>query len=87
MTCNTDSQNKIVNEIVGFLYGSSLDTDTKSLLVEQMIKNVNPSKSITFRKGLIGDWKNEFDLEVTNAFKEVAGSLLIELGYEKDLEW
>ncbi len=87
LTCSSVSQKKVINDILGFLYGPSLLADRKSLLVEQMISNVNPAKAVTFRKGLIGDWKNEFDLEIANAFKEVAGSLLVELGYEKDLNW
>jgi len=40
-----------------------------------------------FRKGVSGDWKNHFDYEIKEVFKEKAGDLLIELGYEKDLDW
>jgi len=41
----------------------------------------------TFRKGIIGDWKNHFTPAHKQAFKEVAGQLLIDLGYEKDFNW
>jgi hypothetical protein len=44
-------------------------------------------KSQTFRKGLIGDWKNHFTPEHKAALKEVAGQLLIDLGYETTLDW
>jgi hypothetical protein len=44
-------------------------------------------KSATFRKGMIGDWREQFTPEHKQAFKEVAGQLLIELGYERDLAW
>ncbi len=40
-----------------------------------------------FRKGIIGDWKNYFQPAHIHRFKEVAGQALIEMGYEKDLEW
>lgn len=40
-----------------------------------------------FRKGIIGDWKNHFTEDHKKLFKEVAGQLLIQEGYEKDLEW
>jgi hypothetical protein len=43
--------------------------------------------SSTFRKGAIGDWRNHFKEEHRAAFKEVAGRQLIELGYERDLDW
>ena len=44
----------------------------------------------TFRKGLkgqIGDWSRHLTEAHRAAFKEVAGPLLIELGYERDLDW
>jgi hypothetical protein len=39
------------------------------------------------RKGVAGDWKNVFTERDKAIFKEVAGELLIELGYEKDNSW
>jgi hypothetical protein len=44
-------------------------------------------KSATFRKGTIGSWRDTFEEHHRAAFKEVAGKLLIDLGYEQDLEW
>jgi hypothetical protein len=40
-----------------------------------------------YRKGIAGDWKNHFKEEDKRIFKEIAGDLLIQLGYEKDLDW
>ena len=40
-----------------------------------------------FRKGIAGDWKNVFTEEDKQVFKEIAGDLLIDLGYEKDKDW
>jgi len=39
------------------------------------------------RKGIIGDWKNVLTKKNKEDFKRIAGDLLIELGYEKDLKW
>jgi hypothetical protein len=39
------------------------------------------------RKGIAGDWKNVFTERDKAVFKEAAGNLLIELGYEKDDNW
>lgn len=44
-------------------------------------------KSATFRKGSIGDWRNHFTEEHKRVFKELAGDLLIDLGYERDNDW
>jgi hypothetical protein len=41
----------------------------------------------TFRRGITSDWKNHFTPQHKQAFKELAGQLLIELGYEKDMDW
>jgi hypothetical protein len=41
----------------------------------------------TFRKGTTGNWREHFTAEHKSAFKEVIGSLLIVLGYEKDNSW
>ncbi len=42
---------------------------------------------LTFRKGAIGDWSNHFTEEHRNAFKDIAGDILISLGYERDNTW
>ena len=39
------------------------------------------------RKGVAGDWSNVFTEGDKRVFKEVAGHLLIRLGYEKDDDW
>lgn len=44
-------------------------------------------KDSHFRKGITGDWKNYLTEAHIKRFKEVAGQQLIELGYEKDLNW
>ena len=63
--------------------GMALDTTT----VEYIAANVYYRKSSTFRKGIVGDWMNHMTPEHKAAFKEVAGQLLIDLGYEADEDW
>jgi len=43
--------------------------------------------SATFRKGQIGSWKKHFTQEHKKLFKKEAGQLLINLKYEKNLNW
>jgi hypothetical protein len=40
-----------------------------------------------YRKGIAGDWKNHFGDEEKRVFKDLAGDMLVRLGYEKDLAW
>jgi lipopolysaccharide transport system ATP-binding protein len=39
------------------------------------------------RKGVAGDWRNYFSKRVTRVFKERYGRLLVDTGYERDLDW
>ena len=49
--------------------------------------NAFASTSPTFRRGQIGTWRHEMGEAHKETFKEVAGQLLIDLGYELDLNW
>jgi hypothetical protein len=40
-----------------------------------------------YRKGIVGDWRNHFSAEDTRVFREVAGDMLVRLGYESDVRW
>lgn len=55
--------------------------------VEYISQNVFSTSASTFRKGLIGDWKNHFTPEHVEAFKDEAGDWLVEMGYEDDADW
>jgi hypothetical protein len=57
------------------------------LLVESLELNINPKKSPTFRSGRTGEWKKYFTSEHKRIFKDVAGDLLVRLGYEEDHDW
>jgi hypothetical protein len=48
---------------------------------------IQPKKSKTFRSGKTGSWRNHFTEAHKSLFKEVAGDLLVRLGYEKDNNW
>ena len=55
--------------------------------IEALESSINPAGSPTFRRGKIGGWRDEFSPENKRIFKEIAGDLLIRLGYEKDYDW
>jgi hypothetical protein len=40
-----------------------------------------------YRKGVAGDWKNHFSAEEATLFREIAGDMLVRLGYEQSLDW
>ena len=52
-----------------------------------LVDAIQPSKSHTFRAGKTGGWKEHFSMENKKLFKDVAGDLLVQLGYEKNNNW
>lgn len=59
----------------------------RELILESLESAINPSRSPTFRSGKTGEWKRYFTEEHKRIFKDVAGDLLIRLGYERDAPW
>jgi len=52
-----------------------------------LVEAIQPKKSQTFRVGKTGGWKEYFTEEHKALFKDVAGDLLVSLGYEKNNDW
>jgi len=48
---------------------------------------LNPQRSPTFRSGRAGGWREHFSPEIRRLFKDTAGDLLVQLGYEQDDDW
>lgn len=52
-----------------------------------LVEAIQPKKSHTFRSGKTGGWTQHFTAEHKKLFKDVAGDLLVRLGYEKNNDW
>jgi hypothetical protein len=52
-----------------------------------LVEAIQPKKSHTFRSGKTGGWKQYFSDEHKKLFNDIAGDLLIKLGYEKNRDW
>jgi hypothetical protein len=81
------SRRKAITRIANYLWEDLSPPVPIPNMVNLMEKSVNPGRSPTFRKGQIGNWREEFDEELIRTFKQVAGGELIRLGYEKDDKW
>lgn len=80
-------------------YGITLTDEKVGEIVEKargrgtVRKNLTEAKVLpwgyaaNFRSGKIGNWKQEFTKDQIAKCKELIGPALIELGYEKDLNW
>ena len=60
---------------------------SQQLILDSLESSINPKRSPTFRSGKTGEWKKYFTEEHKKIFTDVAGDLLIRLGYEKDQNW
>ncbi len=69
-----------------FLARVPLQTPRERIL-QALEASINPTKSPTFRSGKTGEWKKYFTDEHKKIFKNVAGDLLVKLGYEKNNDW
>lgn len=80
-----EAQHKVIYEIATHI-GISITREQVIALASRLF-GTKPGEPGTFREGKIGSWKKYFTPEHKKAFKEVAGQLLIDLGYEKDMNW
>lgn len=49
--------------------------------------SIDPRRSPTFRSGKTGEWRKYFTEPHKEMFKDIAGDLLVRLGYEKSKDW
>lgn len=84
-----DNEKKVqlIHDIVHHYQNSKkIDFDAKEV-EKQALENIVPEKSHTFRSGNKKNWQDKFTSEHKTLFKDIAGDLLIDLGYETNLDW
>ena len=59
------------------------------LILNKIIKLGRTPKysAIAPKDGVVGEWKNYFRKKEKDYFKQIAGDMLIDLGYEKSFDW
>jgi len=83
----SEGKEQVLRDVMAFYAArSDHEMDVDACVVKAM-ENIKPYESHTFRKGKSGAWQDEFTQEHKDLFKKVAGKLLIDLGYENDLNW
>jgi hypothetical protein len=76
-----------LNQIVDHLLAGAPIQATRQRILESLESSINPQRSPTFRSGKTGEWKKYFSDEHKRLFKEVAGDLLLRLGYDVGNDW
>jgi hypothetical protein len=76
-----------LNRIIDHFLNRAPLTMPREPILAALEASINPQKSPTFRSGKTGEWKKYFKDEHKTLFKEVAGDLMMKLGYEKNNDW
>ncbi len=82
-----EGREDIVRRIVEFYLARSKRKGDVETWTKAALDSIQPSRSHTFRSGKAGSWCEAFNDEHRRLMKECAGQLLIELGYEEDMNW
>ena len=64
---------------------SAVETNTKDKFKRSLDQTFQHNTFV--RKAVAGDWRNFFSNTHIDTFKQIAGDLLVDLGYEKDSDW
>lgn len=83
----SENREEMIRKIVEFYCEQSKTDPNVNEIVTIACNNINPRRSHTFRKGKVGGWKELYTDEHKDQMKAVAGELLIQLGYERTLDW
>ena len=82
------ARKETIFRIIDFLnergFRSIISKSEEAQILESAIQ---PRKSGTFRRGEPGNWREYFTEKNKQRFKEIAGDLLIRLGYEQNNQW
>ncbi len=64
-----------------------LQIPTEEAAIERACLAINPKKSHTYRKAKSGGWRVGMSADSQKLFKDTAGDVLVELGYEESSSW
>jgi len=79
---------KVLGQMLDHLEGRGFTPSlTREQMIATLIRQMAPEKSVTFRKGVSGEWRTYFSERTIDEFKAHAGDILIKMGYEEDNNW
>ncbi|MEM6978062.1 MAG: sulfotransferase domain-containing protein, partial [Planctomycetota bacterium] len=76
-----------IRDMANFYCHHAAEPPEPDFLSHRMMAGIDGNRSHTMRKGGSGGWRDAFTDRCKAVFKEIAGDLLVELGYEQDLMW
>jgi len=83
-----DNRDATLNAMLDEVEKTGYEIPTRrEVALSVLVKAIQPKKSHTFRSGQTGGWREHFTEEHKKLFKDVAGDLLVRLGYEQGNDW
>lgn len=77
-----------IGQILDYLSTFDFQLSTsRTIALTHLAQSIAPRKSGTFRRGQPGEWREHFTEGNVAKFKEVAGELVVRLGYEDGSNW
>lgn len=76
-----DGRRACLARIVRYLYASPPSSEEAEIL-ERMVQAMDPASSTTYRQGIVGTWRDEFDNSTLQLFNGFAGDIVTTLGYD-----
>lgn len=83
----SDGKDAVIQKMIEFYQSMSELEFDKNKCLERALNAINPEKSHTFRKGGSGNWKKHFTKEHIYLVKKYVGDILVNHGYEENLDW
>ena len=81
------NRREALGKMIAFYGGRTAHEWDPEAILASIEANIDPRRSHTFREGGPGGWRHSFTPRHKEQTKAVAGQLLVDLGYEKDLTW
>ena len=81
------NRESIIEQMVKFYLAKTTQQFDLPIAVNLALSAIDPQKSHTFREGQVGGWQGQLSQQQKVDCMEVAGDLLIELGYESEKNW
>jgi hypothetical protein len=83
----SDNRPSMIRRMAEFYAAHRPDAIDIDACAAAMAAGIAPHKSHTFRSGKKAGWRSEFTAEHCRVFNELAGDLLVRLGYETSNDW
>lgn len=82
-----ENQTKVVSQIIDFYLTRTSHKLDRTAIINQALQSIQSKNAHLFMQNRVSIWRQKLSKYQKQHFAEIAGNLLIELGYEVDQQW